>query len=123
MIYTRVRELLNAHPPSTAPPFRRINLEPSQATASKRTSHHSGRDRVGCPVGLSASSATVKSSIIMYPVKYAWYKVFTYSSDTFHRRCLAILPTRVGIKKRTANHILFDKRQACTYDMIAMGNM
>ena len=57
-MHTRVREFWNTHPPSTASPFGRINLERSQATASKHRSPHSVRVRVR--VGWSASGATAK---------------------------------------------------------------
>ena len=45
-MHTRVHEVWNTHPPSTASPFGRIYLEPSQSTASKHSSPHSVRVRV-----------------------------------------------------------------------------
>ena len=57
-MYTRVRVFWNTHPPSTASPFGRINLERSQATASKHRLPHSVQVRVR--VGWSASGATAK---------------------------------------------------------------
>ena len=77
---TRVREFGNTHPPSTASPFDRINLEPSQATASKHRSPQSVRVavRVRVRVGCSASGAAAKTPLQMYPVLYTWYDVFRY---------------------------------------------
>ena len=81
--YTRVPKFRNAHPPSTASPFGRINLEPSQATASKHRSPHSVRVtvRVRVRVGWSASGATAKTPLHMYPVLYTWYQVLRYTSS------------------------------------------
>ena len=45
-MHTRVCEFWNTHPPSTASPFGRINLESSRATASKHRSPHSVRELV-----------------------------------------------------------------------------
>ena len=80
-MYARVREFRTAQPPSTASPFGRINLEPSQATASKHWSPHSVRvrARVMVRVGWSASGTTAKNlyqvliNMYRYLVLYTWY--------------------------------------------------
>ena len=81
-MHTRVPEFWNTHPPSTASPFGRINLKPSQSTASKSRSPHSVRVRVG--LGWSVSGSTpnpplnIYQYVYMYLVLYTWNQVFTY---------------------------------------------
>ena len=81
-VHTRVGEFWNAYPLSTASPFGRINLKPSQSTASKSRSPHSVRVRVG--LGWSVSGSTpnpplnIYQYVYMYLVLYTWNQVFTY---------------------------------------------
>ena len=72
--YTRVREFEHAHPPATASPFGRINLEPSQARASKHRSPHSLRVRVR--VVVVSRHGLIPLNMHMYLVLYTWYQVF-----------------------------------------------
>ena len=98
-VHTRVCDSWDTHPPSTASPFGRINLEPSQATASKHRSPHSVRvrGRVRVRVGWSALGATAKRKTNMYLVLYTWYHVFWYRSSTNSRMRISNSRTRVRI--------------------------
>ena len=83
-MHSRVREFWNTHPPSTASPFGRINLEPSQATASKHRSPHSVRVRIRIRVGWSESGATAKIPLHKQPGRY----VVTYQVPSMWNKFL-----------------------------------
>ena len=85
-MHTGVHEFWNAHPPSTASPFGRINLliGPSQSTASKHRSPHSLRVTARVRVGRSASGNAPRPKppyirMDMYPVQYRYtsYKLIS----------------------------------------------
>ena len=107
--------VLNTHAPSTASPFGRINLEPSQATASKHRSPHSirVRVRVRVRVGWSASGATAKKKNNVYYVPGTRYFGTTSSinissiSSSFHRMCISNSRTRVRIYYGGGTYILY----------------
>ena len=72
-MFTRVRKLREAYPPSTASPFGRINLETSQATASNQMSPHSVPIRVRVRVRVWSSTLSAMAKIPLH---------ITYVPDT-----------------------------------------
>ena len=102
---TRVRELWNAHPPSTASPFGRINLErhkPQHPSTGHPISFGLGFGLGFGSGGRRQAPRPKPPSLYMYPwwyYIYTWYQVFVYiSSSIFHRRCISNSRTRVRIK-------------------------